>query len=234
MKCWPRVGGGPSMLVLAPQFGRWRMRESYIDDVAAYGAQGQASEHIALHSCYMIVVRRLTWDSWNVPHIARHGVVPQEVEEVCHGNPEQLQGHSTAHLAGRPNTPRAHACPTRAGPILSRDGPPGQPKGAQLLHHPEERWAYVTKRSHRHRAVSRSFPPFEAEFWDTHDITDYLDELTPVEVRFAKNLSEGLHIRLEPDTLAQLRREAKQKGIGPTTLARMWIMERLQNGSGRA
>ncbi len=68
----------------------------------------------------------------------------------------------------------------------------------------------------------------ETEFWDTHDITDYLDELTPVKVRFAKNLSEGITIRFDTDTLATLRHEAKKKGVGPTTLARMWIKERLQ------
>ena len=33
----------------------------------------------------MLVIRRLIWDSWNVAHIARHVVTPDEVEEVCHG-----------------------------------------------------------------------------------------------------------------------------------------------------
>ena len=33
----------------------------------------------------MIVIRRLVWDTWNIVHIARHDVVPDEVEEVCHG-----------------------------------------------------------------------------------------------------------------------------------------------------
>lgn len=33
----------------------------------------------------MIYIRRLIWDEWNVAHIARHNVSPQEVEEVCHG-----------------------------------------------------------------------------------------------------------------------------------------------------
>ncbi len=28
-----------------------------------------------------------------------------------------------------------------------------------------------------------------AEFWDTHDLTDYMDEVKAVKVRFAKNLS---------------------------------------------
>jgi uncharacterized DUF497 family protein len=35
----------------------------------------------------MLHVRLLIWDTWNVPHITRHQVVPEEVEEVCHGQP---------------------------------------------------------------------------------------------------------------------------------------------------
>ena len=68
----------------------------------------------------------------------------------------------------------------------------------------------------------------EAEFWDSHDTADFEDEFKPVKVRFAKNLSEGLTIRLDPETLEKIRIEASEKGIGPTTLVRMWVMERLQ------
>ncbi len=67
----------------------------------------------------------------------------------------------------------------------------------------------------------------EARFFETHSISSFQDEFKPVKARFAKNLSEGLHIRLDPDALMELRNEAKEKGIGPTTLARMWIMEQL-------
>lgn len=34
----------------------------------------------------MILVRLLIWDTSNVAHIARHEVVPEEVEQVCHGD----------------------------------------------------------------------------------------------------------------------------------------------------
>lgn len=67
-----------------------------------------------------------------------------------------------------------------------------------------------------------------AEWWDTHDITDYLDELRPVKIRFAKRLSEGLTVRLDLETLEELRNRARQMGIGPTTLARVWILERMR------
>lgn len=68
----------------------------------------------------------------------------------------------------------------------------------------------------------------EALWWETHDLADYQDEFKTIKVRFAKNLSEGLHIRLDPETLTKLRVEAKEKGIGPTTLVRMWVKEQLR------
>ncbi len=34
-----------------------------------------------------IIIKKLIWDDWNVAHIARHTVIPEEVEEVCKSNP---------------------------------------------------------------------------------------------------------------------------------------------------
>lgn len=67
----------------------------------------------------------------------------------------------------------------------------------------------------------------EAEFWDTHDITDYLDEMRPVKVRYVPNLSAGMTVRLDPADREALGRISAERGIGPSTLARMWIKERL-------
>ena len=68
----------------------------------------------------------------------------------------------------------------------------------------------------------------EAEFWDTHSTADYEDEFRPIRVRFAKNLSKGITIRLDPETLGMVRSVAHEKGMGPTTLIRMWILEHLK------
>lgn len=68
----------------------------------------------------------------------------------------------------------------------------------------------------------------EAEWFDTHDLADYQDEFKTVKVRFAKNLSEGLNIRLDKATLTVLREIAHKKGIGPSTLVRMWVTEQLR------
>jgi predicted DNA binding CopG/RHH family protein len=69
----------------------------------------------------------------------------------------------------------------------------------------------------------------ETEFWDTHDITDYLDELQPVRVRFSPNLSTGMTVRLDPADREALGRIAAARGVGPSTLVRMWIKERLRD-----
>ena len=39
----------------------------------------------------MFTLLRLIWDPWNVAHIARHHVTPEEVEEVYHGQPVTSQ-----------------------------------------------------------------------------------------------------------------------------------------------
>ena len=68
----------------------------------------------------------------------------------------------------------------------------------------------------------------EAAFWDTHSTADYENEFKPVRVRFAKKLSEGLTIRLDSDTLEKVRAEAHKRGIGATTLIRMWVLEHVR------
>ena len=57
----------------------------------------------------------------------------------------------------------------------------------------------------------------EAAFWDTHSTADYEAEFKPVRVRFAKRLSSGVTVRLDPDTLEQLRSLAEKKGTDFST-----------------
>ncbi len=72
----------------------------------------------------------------------------------------------------------------------------------------------------------------EAAFWDNHDFSEFEGELTPVKVRFAKRLSQGLAVRFDEETLEALRAQARRKGVGPTTLIRMWVIERLREEVG--
>ncbi|MBI4330536.1 MAG: hypothetical protein HY673_04580 [Chloroflexi bacterium] len=52
------------------------------------------------------------------------------------------------------------------------------------------------------------------------------DEVVQVEVK--KPLDKVIPIRLPADKWELIRKEAKELGIGPTTLSRMWILERLR------
>jgi len=56
------------------------------------------------------------------------------------------------------------------------------------------------------------------------------DEVVRIKVK--KPLDKVIPIRLSSDKWEELRREANELGIGPTTLARMWILERLKKKVG--
>jgi len=66
----------------------------------------------------------------------------------------------------------------------------------------------------------------EIERIEGGDAWDENDAVVRVEVK--KLLDKVIPVRLSSDKWEELRREASEMGIGPTTLARMWIMERLR------
>lgn len=70
----------------------------------------------------------------------------------------------------------------------------------------------------------------EAAFWDTHSSEEFADELTPVEdVKFVKaRAKKAITVRFDENTFEELIKEAREKGIGPSTLARMVILEHLR------
>jgi CelD/BcsL family acetyltransferase involved in cellulose biosynthesis len=68
----------------------------------------------------------------------------------------------------------------------------------------------------------------EAAFWDTHDFTDFAKEWTPVQLTVSRELAERLTLRLEQADRQALAKYAREKGIGPSTPARMWLKERLR------
>jgi hypothetical protein len=73
----------------------------------------------------------------------------------------------------------------------------------------------------------------EAGFWDTHDTMDFADEFKTVEVTVnLKNPiapKKVMSIRLDETDETKLKQLAETKGLPATTLARMWIKERLNN-----
>ncbi|MDO8671707.1 MAG: CopG family antitoxin [Dehalococcoidia bacterium] len=82
-------------------------------------------------------------------------------------------------------------------------------------------------------------PEFKSEeeasaFWDTHSPEDFPGEFEPVEVKFSHPLiKRGLTVKLSEETIDELRKLGQEKGVGPTTLVRMWILEHLSGEKGR-
>lgn len=70
----------------------------------------------------------------------------------------------------------------------------------------------------------------EANFWDTHDAVDVFGKDIRIGVHHVQK-SDTLTIRFEPDDIQKLREQAIHLGIGPTTLARMWIKEKLSQNA---
>jgi hypothetical protein len=67
-----------------------------------------------------------------------------------------------------------------------------------------------------------------ARFWDTHDATDFDDEVEEVtEPVFVRKPRTVMTIRLEPQEAAAVEEIAKAKGIEEGALLREWVREKL-------
>ncbi len=77
-----------------------------------------------------------------------------------------------------------------------------------------------------------------AAFWETHSPLDYPEHWVEAgEATVQRPLGHILAVRLDAQTIGKLAALARRKGIGPSTLARMWILERLtelEEAEGRA
>lgn len=66
-----------------------------------------------------------------------------------------------------------------------------------------------------------------AKFWDTHDLTDFEDELEEVtEPIFARH-GTTVAIDLPAKEFAALQRLAEEEHVDYTTLMRTWVLEKL-------
>lgn len=65
----------------------------------------------------------------------------------------------------------------------------------------------------------------EAEFWDTHDVTEYAQSLKPQAIKYQLQPSQGITVRFRIEDLNLLRELANRKRIGVTTLIRMAALD---------
>lgn len=70
-----------------------------------------------------------------------------------------------------------------------------------------------------------------ARFWDTHDVTDFEDQLEEVtEPLFEGRPRSVVMIRLEPQEAGAVGKIAKAKGLSNAELLREWVLEKLRDG----
>ncbi len=80
--------------------------------------------------------------------------------------------------------------------------------------------------------AKRPIPTFssrqeEAEFWDTHDLTDYFElDHRPGSFRVEGPLSEQVTLDLDSETMAEVRAAAEERGMPVDVLLQIWLLER--------
>lgn len=68
-----------------------------------------------------------------------------------------------------------------------------------------------------------------ARFWDTHDLTDFEDQLEEVGTTvFTRGEGTTLSISLKPQEAQALRRLAQEEGVKEGMLVREWVREKLR------
>ena len=71
-----------------------------------------------------------------------------------------------------------------------------------------------------------------AEFWETHDSTDYVDQMEEADVQV--DVPEDyrvISLRLDAKDIGSVKQIARKKGVPYTVLLRMWIREKLEEAS---
>ena len=69
-----------------------------------------------------------------------------------------------------------------------------------------------------------------AHFWDTHDLTDFEDQLENVPKRaFERKRETVIPVRLRRQEVEEVKRVAKTRGVREATLLRQWVREKLRN-----
>lgn len=64
-----------------------------------------------------------------------------------------------------------------------------------------------------------------ADFWDTHDLTDFEDELEEVTAPVFDN---SVSVQLKSEELEIIKTLAKLRGISPANLIREWVLEHIE------
>jgi len=65
-----------------------------------------------------------------------------------------------------------------------------------------------------------------ADFWDTHSLADYEDQLHEVDIEVRARRRR--RVTLDPDVWERVLSRARSRGVSPETLVNLWLLERAQ------
>ena len=175
-----------------------------------------------------VVIKKLIFDENNLEHVKKHNVSREEIEKAGKNFLFHRKTHTGRYLAvGRVGL--------RIITIVIRRESVGiyYPVTARDASKKERKDLYEKKKS---RIPKFKTYEEEAHFWDIHNVTDFVDETEDVEIIFEldKPRDETLIVRLQKDFKERLEKEARSKGLNISTLARMWLMEKLQSSKSRS
>ncbi|MBI3297225.1 MAG: hypothetical protein HYZ75_03610 [Elusimicrobia bacterium] len=80
---------------------------------------------------------------------------------------------------------------------------------------------------------SKSVPKFstvaeESTYWDSHSLTEHLDEFKAVKTKLKGPVKQLLSIRIDMDLVRKIRRIADHRGVPYQTLMQQWLLERAE------
>jgi hypothetical protein len=190
-------------------------------------------------------IERLDWVGWNKEHATKHGVSFDDItaairdtifirpgykdrflifgRKFVRQGPRGWRGRGARKAERLPGIQRSTCEPERTSGLASGAGNVTMHKKPQ----PSEDFGYPTPADGPVPAVDSIEE--EAEFWDTHDLTDLIKEgAEEIELVLGPDFGSPLPVRLAPNDRKELDRRAGDMGVEPSTLARMWIEERLK------
>jgi hypothetical protein len=90
----------------------------------------------------------------------------------------------------------------------------------------------MSKKNKKTDPIPENFSNMEAAaaFWDTHSLTDYLDEMSEIEIDVRAPRRQW--VPLASTFAEQIIARAKKEGVSVETLVNLWVSEKLQADAG--
>lgn len=86
------------------------------------------------------------------------------------------------------------------------------------------------RRAEKERTYPEEFQSYEeaAEFWDTHDTTDYPDAFDTVEVEEAELRQRHYEVEIAPDLVEVLQQRPRKCGVSVSTLVSGMLRQQIR------